>query len=169
MGRERAEVSGPDALFVERQWLASVWWVSGLVLVCAVLGWHTLFNPPEDAPSWLQWLFWGLTGVALPLLVLTSRLETTVTRTALTLHFRPLQRRQLPAADIVHGEVRTFRPVKEYGGWGIRGWGDDRAYTVRGNRGVQLTLTDGQRVLVGSQRPEELAAALYRMSSRPLR
>jgi hypothetical protein len=29
-----------------------------------------------------------------------------------------------------------------------------------GDRGVQLVLQDGKKVLIGSQRPEELAAAL---------
>jgi hypothetical protein len=65
-------------------------------------------------------------------------------------------------AEIVHRETRTYRPILEYGGWGVRysfvrkGW----AYTVSGNRGVQLQLANGKRILVGSQRAEELARAI---------
>ena len=54
----------------------------------------------------------------------------------------------------------TYSPLVEYGGWGIRGWGKNVALNARGNRGVRLMLMDGRRVLVGSQRAEELAAAL---------
>lgn len=42
----------------------------------------------------------------------------------------------------------------------MRGWGENVALNARGDRGVRLMLTDGRRVLVGSQRAEELAAAL---------
>jgi hypothetical protein len=37
-----------------------------------------------------------------------------------------------------------------------KGW----AYNVRGNRGVQLELANGKRILIGSQRAEELAGAI---------
>ena len=58
-------------------------------------------------------------------------------------------------------EARTYRPILEYGGWGIRytmgrGW----AYNVSGNQGVQLELASGKRILIGSQRAEELARAI---------
>jgi hypothetical protein len=34
------------------------------------------------------------------------------------------------------------------------------AYNVSGNRGVEVELTDGRTVMVGSQRADELAGAL---------
>jgi hypothetical protein len=34
------------------------------------------------------------------------------------------------------------------------------AYNVSGNRGVEVELTDGRTVMVGSRRPDELAGAL---------
>jgi hypothetical protein len=34
------------------------------------------------------------------------------------------------------------------------------AYNVSGNQGVDLTLRDGRRVMLGSQRADELAAAI---------
>ena len=46
------------------------------------------------------------------------------------------------------------------GGWGFRWGSSGRAYNLRGNRGVQLTLADGGRLLLGSQRADELAAAI---------
>jgi hypothetical protein len=58
-------------------------------------------------------------------------------------------------------EVVTYRPIAEYGFWGSRARRDgERAFIARGTRGVRLELTDGTRLLIGSQRPEALAAVL---------
>jgi hypothetical protein len=51
--------------------------------------------------------------------------------------------------------------LREYGGWGIKGWSRRRtAYSVSGNRGVELELSDGRHVLIGSNRADELAAVV---------
>lgn len=64
-------------------------------------------------------------------------------------------------ADVETAEAVTYRPLKTYLGWGIRrGFDRSLALTMRGNRGVMLTMRDGKRVLVGSRKPEELARAL---------
>jgi hypothetical protein len=90
-------------------------------------------------------------------------LRTTVTEKELSVSFGalfPFYRRRIATADIVSSEAVTYSPLAEYGGWGIK-WGrGGAALNARGNRGVRLTLRDGRRVLVGSQRPEELAEAL---------
>ncbi len=100
-----------------------------------------------------------LLGMAFNLLCL----RTTVTEAQVTVRFGalfPLYQRSIPKADIVSFEVVTYSPIADYGGWGIK-WGrGGLALNARGNRGVRLTLRDGRRVLVGSQRPGELAAAL---------
>jgi hypothetical protein len=59
-------------------------------------------------------------------------------------------------------EVRQYKPLLEYGGWGLRlgtkGW----AYNIAGNQGIQLVLQDGDKLLLGTQRPEEAAAVIAR-------
>ncbi len=74
--------------------------------------------------------------------------------------FVPLYRRHFALPEITAAEAVTYAPIADYGGWGIRGWGQNTALNARGNRGVRLVLSDGRRVLVGSQRPQELAQAL---------
>ena len=55
---------------------------------------------------------------------------------------------------------RTYQPLGEFGGYGIR-WGKyGRAYNVSGNRGVQLEFSNGRKLLIGSQHAEELTTAL---------
>ena len=58
-------------------------------------------------------------------------------------------------------EVVNYRPIADYGFWGIRAGRDgERAFIARGTRGVRLELIDGTRLLIGSQRPEALASVL---------
>ena len=90
------------------------------------------------------------------------RLITEVRPEGLMIRFYPLHTKMIPYHKIKSCEARTYRPLLEYGGWGIKygpgGW----AYNVLGNRGVQLTLEDGKRVLIGSQRVDELERAIKR-------
>ena len=73
-----------------------------------------------------------------------------------------LSYRKIRWEEIKNYQARTYNPIREFGGWGIRwSWSLKRkAYNVSGNRGVQLELSNGKQVLVGSQRPEELAQAI---------
>jgi Family of unknown function (DUF6141) len=105
--------------------------------------------------------FWLFAGVLLPGLLLAARLTTEVSARGLRLRFPPFVNRRIPFADIRGVQARTYRPLREFGGWGIRWAGRERmAYNVSGNRGVEVELTDGRTVMVGSQRPDELADAL---------
>lgn len=124
-----------------------------------VLGERTGTKPTPDG---LLLVLCVLVGIGLPLLFYSARLETEVRSDGLYLRFFPFHWTFLKFQpdSIKHTEVRTYSPLKEYGGWGIRcGW-NGKAYNVSGNQGVQIELHDGKRVLVGSQRPLELLNAL---------
>jgi hypothetical protein len=92
-----------------------------------------------------------------------ARLVVRVSPEGLDVDFHPLTHRHIPLADISSCEARVYRPIREFGGWGIRlGWKGGKAYNVHGNRGVQLTLRSGESVLLGSQRADELALVIRR-------
>ena len=59
--------------------------------------------------------------------------------------------------------LRTYNPLTEYGGWGIRIGARGRAYNVSGTIGIQLELRDGTKLLIGTNEPEQVAALLQRM------
>ncbi len=88
------------------------------------------------------------------------KLVTEVRDDGLDIHFYPLSRKKIAFNEIKSCEVRTYRPIMEYGGWGIRYGISGKAYNVSGNQGVQLVLRNNKRLLIGSQRPEELASAI---------
>ena len=56
--------------------------------------------------------------------------------------------------------ARRCKPLQEYGGWGIRSGKAGKAYNVRGDMGLQLEMTDNKKILIGSQKAEQLAAAI---------
>jgi len=57
--------------------------------------------------------------------------------------------------------IRTYKPIAEYGGWGIRtGGSSGTAYNVSGNIGLQLELTNKKRILIGTQKPDEIKSFL---------
>jgi hypothetical protein len=69
---------------------------------------------------------------------------------------------------VAEAEVREYSALREFGGWGIRVGRSGKAYSAYGTQGVQLWLKDDSRILIGSQRTEELAAAL-RLAGAPVR
>jgi len=61
--------------------------------------------------------------------------------------------------------VRKYRPIREFSGWGIKyGWaGAGRAYTIKGNVGLQVYLKNGKKVLFGTQRSDAFLRAVKKM------
>ncbi len=61
--------------------------------------------------------------------------------------------------------IRQYNPIGEYGGWGLRYglFGKGRAFNVSGNKGLQLEFTDDKRLLIGTNKPEELIEALKKL------
>ena len=106
-------------------------------------------------------------GLAAPPLVWVGllRMTTEVTPTEVRVWFGwvPTYRRAFPVAAVQKVEVVSYRPLADYGGWGVRtGRDGERVFNARGNRGVRLDFADGGRVLIGSQKPETLADAVER-------
>jgi hypothetical protein len=68
--------------------------------------------------------------------------------------------RTIPLAGIQSVDMITFDPERDYGGYGIRSNRKGTVYIAGGKRGVRLKLKSGATLVLGSQRPEELARAL---------
>lgn len=146
------------------------WWAYILVgLVEALAVFFLLQNGHDPAlPRSLSALAESILAVAVlavPLLVLIGllRMTTEVRLGDLRVWFGwvPTIRRVVSISNIQRLEVVTYRPLAEYGGWGVRRGRDGvRLLSARGNRGVRLDLADGTRVIIGSQRPEALAVAI---------
>lgn len=145
------------------------WWVWAIVLVIALLGlWafvqQILLGQPygnKPAPDWTVWVLFLVASIGIPFFLLWVRLTVEVDEFELRWSLRPFWSSRIPLDEIRQAKPRVYEPMREYLGWGIRvtpwsGW----AISLSGNRGVQLELASGRRVLIGSNLPEELADAI---------
>jgi hypothetical protein len=142
-----------------------------LLLVLCLLGaaggvTSTVAILTKDSPQWALLFVTVVCGVLIPLgigpLIWVNRLDTEVHRDGLYIRYFPFHThfKRFKAEDLSEYHARKYRPILEYGGWGIRcGW-KGLAYNVSGNEGVQLVFKNGKRLLIGSSKPCELEAAI---------
>lgn len=109
----------------------------------------------------VAWIGLGIIG-AVAVFLYSLRLETEVRADGIYLKMWPLHRsfRRTSWAEIERYEPRQYKPLREFGGWGIRWVPGKIAYNVRGNRGVWIERTNDRSVLVGSQRPDDFVDAI---------
>lgn len=150
--------------FTEKQRFTQ-WWIwllflfiigtFGAAIVMQVI-YHKDFgdNPMSDIG-----LFIGLTLSLIALIFFRSlKLETIIDNQGVKVRFYPFRRKflEIPWSLIQTAEVRKYSPMSEFGGWGVRGIKSDRALTVSGRHGLQLVLTDGRKLLIGTLKFKEL-------------
>jgi hypothetical protein len=92
------------------------------------------------------------------------RLTTRVSSDGIRVRFVPFHFKEqfYPWDSIESAQVRTYSPLREYGGWGIKyGFnGQGKVYNVSGNQGLQLIFKSGEKLLIGTQKPDEIQAAV---------
>ena len=139
------------------------------VVIFAIALWETITNPKTTntlVPTLLSIIAMAI-PIAVTILFFILKLETEVRSDGLYVRFYPMhiRFRKFTRKELAEHYCRTYKPILEYGGWGIRCsfTGKGKAYNVSGNKGVQLVLTNGKKLLIGSQKPDDLAAAIAQM------
>ena len=86
------------------------------------------------------------------------RLETEVNMLGISYRLYPFHiTPRLVRWDEIHfAEVRKYAPLREYGGWGIKGTRSNRAFNISGSTGLQLYLSDGSKLLLGTHKKAEI-------------
>jgi len=152
----------PIPLFEERQRITQ-WWVYALVIlpmlpILVILILAGEIDTPEQVGLFFI-IFLGTAGL-IPLI----RMDTKIDQQAIRVRLFPfhLKYRIYPWNEIESAEVRKYSPLGEYGGWGIRYGGKAKgwAYNVKGDRGLQIVLNDGKRVLIGTSSPNSMERAI---------
>lgn len=170
--------AGPrDArLFVEAQHYAAPWLVVGLgvmALVGVAMAVAALTADPAatDADRVAGILIGAALAVGLPVALASARLVTEVSPEGVGVRLAPFQRRgrRYTWNEVAGFGAVRYRPLREFGGWGIRGTRRHGAYNARGDAGVRLELADGSTFLIGSQEPERLEATIAAATGRPPR
>jgi hypothetical protein len=161
------------AYFNETQRFRQVWIL--IIIILSIAGWGYAVisgvvanDATEKQPaSDLVLILTGIIPLLLIFLVFKLKLVTRVRNDGLYFQFKPLQLKEkhISPDDIVSFEVRKYKPIAEYGGWGVRAGGkkSGRAYNVSGNMGLQLVLKNGKKILIGTKQPEEIKKAMEAM------
>jgi hypothetical protein len=167
----QAHTGSSDALFSEQQQFRQPWlWalITGIDVVVLFGMWEEYADTNAvDFAALPQNELWGLAIglialVGIPLLMWYTQLSVELFTDGVRIVFRPFfVRRTIALNDIAEAAVRDYRPIREYGGWGIR-WRPHKGmvYSVSGNRGVQIALKNGNKILIGSRQPEALVGAI---------
>lgn len=98
-------------------------------------------------------------------LVVRARLETQIDQRGIRYRYMPFIRswRNIDFQDLSKLYLRKYTPFR-YGGWGyFRDGKDNVILNARGNMGIQLVFKNGKRLLIGTQKAEEIQKLLDKM------
>ena len=91
------------------------------------------------------------------------RLKTTIDQKEIRMQFFPFTKKQVPWETIKTVKVVNYGFV---GGWGIRlGTKYGTVYNIKGKMGLAITLTNGKKFLIGTQKIEELERLLKKFQT----
>jgi hypothetical protein len=132
-----------------------LWLVIAIPMAFAI--WAVLVTPGAPASAAIAVV--GVT-IAVAALFGFAFLETTVTADAVIVKFHGLW----PTRRIKLDDIAEYAPMRytmwDSGGWGVHFGLAGLTYNVSGNEGVHFRLKKGSQVLVGTQRPADLAASI---------
>tara|TARA_R110002167_G_scaffold76032_4_gene211960 strand:+ start:8248 stop:8754 length:507 start_codon:yes stop_codon:yes gene_type:complete len=104
-----------------------------------------------------------------PLVLYTGKLSTKIDERGIHYQFLPFHwaLKTILWHDMETCRVRTYSPIKEYGGWGYRrSLRNGKAFNVKGGVGIQIILKTGKKILIGTQRENEVRDILKRYSNK---
>lgn len=168
-------------LFKEEQKFGQPWiWmiiipVNMASLIFFALGFHEQLiegkafgeNPLPNTELIITGVITLVSVVGLTLLFYTMKLVTEIRTDGIYFRYPPLfsKFRSIKKEAIERLEVRQYKPIAEYGGWGVKKGSKKfgKAYNVKGKTGLQLYLKDGNKVLFGTQRKSAILDGAKKM------
>lgn len=146
------------------------WWFQAIVLLTTAFIWYSAIvqlvygkpvgdDPMSDNSMIVMWLAFG---ILFPVFMNSLRLVVEVRNNGLYFQFYPFHFsfKHTPFDEIKNYQARDYRPLRDYGGWGVRYGLGGKAYTTSGSRGVLFEFSNGKRLMLGSQKADEFAAAM---------
>ncbi|GAB4156972.1 MAG: hypothetical protein Tsb0033_08270 [Winogradskyella sp.] len=151
-------------VFKEEQRFNQTWlivlMVVGTFMPLAILL-HTHINNPKSLSS-IELFTAILIIILASTFIFFFKLSTRIDDKGIHYKFSPfhLKYRLLEWEEISEAYVRTYDPITEYGGWGLKGgalWkkSNGTAINVSGDIGIQLVLKNGKKLLLGTQKQED--------------
>ncbi|SEQ98193.1 hypothetical protein [Neolewinella agarilytica] len=142
-------------LYKESQKFNHWWlWLLNLSIFAGLL--YIAYRDWNAVPT-MELLIGPLVIALVMILLATLELRTAISKDGLEVKFWPLGRKRIFKSEIKRAFVRKYSPLGEFGGWGYRVGSAGKAFNMYGSQGLQLEMQNGDRLLIGTQRPEELA------------
>lgn len=153
------------------------WWFWVLIIGITGLFLYGLYQqiilkiPFGDKPiSDLGLIMISIIPILIIILFLVSTLETEINELGVSYRFFPFHfnKKTIAWESIEKAYIRKYNPITEYGGWGFRLglFGKGRAFNMSGNIGLQLELKNGNRLLIGTLKSEEIEQLLQKIKSK---
>ena len=106
-------------------------------------------------------------------LIFSLKLKTRIDENGIEFRFIPFHftARSINWNEIERVYTRKYDAITEYGGWGMKGgmfWRKSKgvAYNVKGDIGLQLELKNGKKILIGTQKEDEMKRVLQTYSGK---
>ncbi len=96
------------------------------------------------------------------ILFFSARLVIEVRESGIFIRYIPfhLHFKEIPLDTCIKVQAVSYSPLGDYGGWGIRYAPKGRCYNCKGTQGVKLEFANGKHIMLGTQKPQELEAAI---------
>ena len=169
-GMNTSSISGPEGskmtlrsvLYREfTPWNRSTYlFILGVVLLSC---YPLLADSGRDASTIVAVIILGLVAV---ILVSIGGLTVVIRESEMILHLGlvPLITKTVPFKQIKYLRITKYRPIKDFGGWGLRGLGKQQLWSARGTDGLVLNLIEGSELIVGSDDPNKLKERICDLS-----
>lgn len=113
-------------------------------------------------------LLLGLIAFLPMLLLLSFKMITEVRKDGVYYKMPPFFKfRKIKKDEIKSWHIRSYDPIREYAGWGIRSSVQSKkgkAYNVKGETGLQIEMQSGKKILIGTQKPGDLHEAMQKIA-----
>ncbi|MFN4083367.1 MAG: hypothetical protein ACK4K9_07010 [Bacteroidia bacterium] len=144
--------------FLEKQRFNQSWLWIPFATTILIVGIITVTTQSADK-HWAERYLGLLILIPVALLLGLTTLETKINEEAIFIRFIPFINswKAFKWEEIEKAYVRKYKPLTEYGGWGVKGFSrKNLAYNVSGDIGLQLELKNGKKVLIGSNKKQRL-------------
>lgn len=154
-----------DSIYYDEQRLSKIWFTISIFIGAVIL--FFLFKDIVDGIE-SAWAFLSVAVVFLlyaafdAFLFLYMKLCINVDYEYIHIRLFPFTSKKIPVAEIFLTEATVFRPIKDYGGYGIRVIFSKKesAYFLTGNTGVRVYYAISNPVVIGASDPKKLINAI---------
>ena len=158
-------------VFIEEQRFTQSWLILTLIISSIIpivlVAKPIIESKGQDNNAIFTMVLVVITVVLIFVLIFSLKLKTRIDENGIYYRFIPFHfsRKLIKWYEIDKAFIRKYSIISEYGGWGIKDgalWSKSKgiAYNVKGDIGIQLVFKTGKKILIGTQKENEVNKVL---------